>query len=102
MIEPLAIILFSSAFAEDALNAHNMNVRPGGKQPCMRPGWYRRGGVRWRQSMVFESGPLKGQPKGLREVCRERFGEDRVKGIMIEAFKIKARLSWAKLKFSLV
>ena len=23
---------------------------------------------------------LKGQPKGLREVCLERFGEDRVKG----------------------
>ena len=46
----------------------------------MRDGWYVRGGVRWRQAMVFESGPLKGQPKGLREVCMERFGEDAVQG----------------------
>ena len=57
-----------------------MNVRSGGKQPCMRNGWYVRGGVRWKQSMVFEDGPLKGQPKGLREVCSERFGEDAVTG----------------------
>ena len=46
----------------------------------MRNGWYVRGGVRWKQSMVFEDGPLKGQPKGLREVCLERFGEDAVTG----------------------
>ena len=57
-----------------------MNVRPGGKQPRMRAGWFMRGGMRWRQSMVFEDGPLRGQPKGLREVCLERFGEEAVKG----------------------
>ena len=73
-------MLCFSAYAEDALNANNMNVRPGGKQPRMRPGWYKRGGARWRQSMVFEDGPLKGQPKGLREVCSERFGVKEVKG----------------------
>ena len=27
--------------AEDELNAKKMNVRPGGKQPIMKPGWYR-------------------------------------------------------------
>ena len=30
--------------------------------------------------MVFEEGPNEGIAKGLREVCRERFGEDLVKG----------------------
>ena len=32
------------------------------------------------QSMVFESGPHKGLPKGLRQVCFERFGNDAIKG----------------------
>ena len=70
-----------SAFADDALNANSMNVNPAGKQPLMRSGWYVKGGVRFRQSMVFEGGPLEGQAKGLREVCLERFGEDSIKGI---------------------
>ena len=30
--------------------------------------------------MVFEDGPLKDKPKGLRRVCEERFGVDAVKG----------------------
>ena len=29
------------AMAEDELNPRRMNVRPGGKQPIMRAGWYR-------------------------------------------------------------
>ena len=28
------------AYAEDALNPKKMNVRPGGRQPLMRDGWY--------------------------------------------------------------
>ena len=31
--------------------------------------------------MVWESGPMKGKPKGLKAVCTERFGEDAVKGL---------------------
>jgi len=69
-----------SAYADDALRAERMNVRHGGKQPKMRDGWYRKGGGRWRQSMVFEDGPHQGLPKGLREVCLERFGENAVQG----------------------
>ena len=59
----------------DALNARAMNVRgrvspqklkvcksvlhelflaDGGQQPKMRPGWYRRGGVRYKQHMVYQ------------------------------------------------
>ena len=30
--------------------------------------------------MTFKEGPLKGQAKGLRIVCEERFGADVVKG----------------------
>ena len=30
--------------------------------------------------MYFEEGPLKGEPKGLKVVCEERFGVDVVKG----------------------
>ena len=69
-----------SAFADDALNANSMNVNPSGRQPLMRPGWYVRAGVRFRQSMVFEGGPYEGEAKGLREVCLERFGGDSIKG----------------------
>ena len=39
-----------------------------------------REGVRLEQSMVFEGGPFEGLPKGLRQVCIERFGEDRIQG----------------------
>ena len=33
-----------------------------------------------KQSMVFTEGPAKGQAKGPRQVCTERFGADVVKG----------------------
>ena len=60
-----------------------MNVRPGGKQPIMRDGWYMSEGrirIKMKQPMVFTSGPKKGIAKGLRVVCTERFGEDAVQG----------------------
>ena len=57
-----------------------MNVNPGGKQPLMRPGWYIRAGLRFKQPMVFGGGRFAGMAKGLREVCLERFGEDIIKG----------------------
>ena len=60
----------------DALNAAAMNVNPGGKQPLMRPGWYRRGPLKIKQNMVFVDGPNIGLAKGLRVVCHERFGEN--------------------------
>ena len=69
-----------SAYAEDTLKENSMTVKPGGLQPRMRPGWYRKGGVRFKQSMVFEGGQLEGLPKGLRQVCLERFGEERIQG----------------------
>ena len=66
--------------AEDALNATRMNVRPGGKQAVMRPGWYEKDGERVVQPMVFEEGRFAGLAKGLKAVCEERFGADAVKG----------------------
>ena len=57
-----------------------MNVNPGGKQSVMRPGWFVRNGVRFRQHMVFEGGQYEGLPKGLRQVCLERFGAEAITG----------------------
>ena len=59
-----------------------MNVHPGGKQPIMRPGWYKKGVLKIVQHMVFPDG----RAKGLRAVCLERFGEAAVVG----KFLIKA------------
>lgn len=53
-----------TAFAEDALNAKRMNVKPGGAQPKMRD-------IIWGgrvEKMVFRDGT----PKGMKEVLRER------------------------------
>ncbi|KAF4738156.1 hypothetical protein FOZ62_009129, partial [Perkinsus olseni] len=72
--------------AEDALNIKAMNVKPGGQQPRMRPGWYWKGKKKINQPMVFPaSHPVyPGQPKGLRQVVRERFGEDACRGLKHE------------------
>lgn len=74
------------AFAKNALNVNNMNVKPGGKQvhmhntviplgnPPPKPGTVDSRGQ--TQSMVFpddhEDPKLRGQPKGMLEVLRER------------------------------
>ena len=31
--------------------------------------------------MVFKDGPNKGQAKGLKQVCLERFGEEAIRGL---------------------
>ena len=72
--------IICSAMSPDALNAAAMNVNPGGKQPLMRPGWYRRGPLKIKQNMVFVDGPNIGLAKGLRVVCHERFGESCIQG----------------------
>ena len=70
---------------EDSLNVDHMNLGVGGKQPKMRNGYYFMdlGGdsIKIEQSMVFEEDHEKaGEPKGLKVVCAERFGDDFVKG----------------------
>ncbi|EER03147.1 hypothetical protein Pmar_PMAR018403 [Perkinsus marinus ATCC 50983] len=69
-------------YPEDGLNAKAMNVKPGGKQPRMRAGWYERDGRRVVQEMVFPVNHPRyaGLPKGLRQVVLERFGEAAVVG----------------------
>jgi hypothetical protein len=62
------------SFKHDALVAHKMNLSPGGKQPKMRDGWdYNRG---LPQTMVFSDThqelKLRGEPKGIEVVLRER------------------------------
>lgn len=52
------------AFADDALNVNNMNVKPGGAQALMHDTTW--GGV--RQTMVFDDGVAK----GLKAVLEER------------------------------
>ena len=88
-------IIAISAMAEDSLNVAKMNVNPGGKQPLMRPGWYKRGPIRTKQYMVFQGGPNAGLAKGLRAVCSERIGEDKVigKADMKKSAKVKAVLA---------
>ena len=82
--------IFFSAMADDSLNVKKMNVNSGGKQPLMRPGWFVKHGVRFKQTMVFEGGRFAGQAKGLRTVCEERFGVEAVKGLLfIEIFYTK-------------
>ena len=59
------------AYADDALNANKMNMKPGGKQPAMR-------NTVWRgkeYSMVFNLGV----PKGLLQVLKERGVDTRMK-----------------------
>ena len=73
-------IIICSAMSPDALNAASMNVHPGGKQPLMRPGWFRRGPLKIKQNMVFVDGPNNGLAKGLRVFCQERFGESSIQG----------------------
>ena len=65
---------------EDGLHAAAMNVHPGGKQPLMRPGWFKKGPMKIKQHMVFMDGPNQGMAKGLRAVCQERFGDQMVQG----------------------
>lgn len=63
-----------SAYSADALLVSRMNLGPGGAKPCMRDGWYMRDGQKITQSMVFpQDHPTNpGQPKGMKEVLRER------------------------------
>jgi hypothetical protein len=74
-----------AAFADDALNANEMNVRPGGKQRAMHPTnipdnnphVHLRGMV---QTMVFDEDlspehpdyEFRGKPKGMRRILEER------------------------------
>ena len=78
------IFLFDNApshkkFADNALNASNMNVYPGGKQPALRDGLWE-GNV---QKMFLPDGT----PKGMKMVLQER-GVD-VKGMNAEKMREK-------------
>ncbi|KAH6905763.1 hypothetical protein BKA70DRAFT_1107273, partial [Coprinopsis sp. MPI-PUGE-AT-0042] len=65
-----------STYAQDALLATCMNVKPGGKQARMRPGWFIHPvtGEKIIQPMIF--GPdhpkFPNEPKGMREALEER------------------------------
>ena len=59
------------AYADDALNAYKMNVKPGGKQPAMC-------NTIWRgreYSLVFNLGVLKGLLQKKRERCQHTWNE---------------------------
>ncbi|KAL1743271.1 hypothetical protein HDZ31DRAFT_41265, partial [Schizophyllum fasciatum] len=58
-----------SAYAEDALRATRMNLRPGGKQARMRDGWFIENGQRMCQPMVFPANHAThpDQPKGMKQ-----------------------------------
>jgi hypothetical protein len=63
-----------SAYAQDALVASWMNLRPGGKQAHMHPGWFTQGSERVTQSMVFPADhpTFPNEPKGIKQVLLER------------------------------
>ncbi|KAF8159193.1 hypothetical protein B0H34DRAFT_655343 [Crassisporium funariophilum] len=58
-----------SAYSEDALIVNRMNLRPGGKQACMRNGWFIHEGHKVIQPMVFppDHPDFPDQPKGMRQ-----------------------------------
>ncbi|OBZ73966.1 hypothetical protein A0H81_06580 [Grifola frondosa] len=62
-----------SAYAVDALLASRMNLRPGGKQPRMRDGWYMKDGQQVPQSMTFppDHPNFPDTPKGMKQVLIE-------------------------------
>ncbi|KAJ7205486.1 hypothetical protein GGX14DRAFT_367159 [Mycena pura] len=65
-----------SAYPPDALRASVMKFRTGGKQPHMRDGWFVKDGRRVAQKMSFpanhRTASLRGKPKGMQQVLKER------------------------------
>jgi hypothetical protein len=51
-----------------------MNMRPGGKQACMRDGWFFQDGKKVVQQMIFPANhpQYPNQPKGMQQVLQER------------------------------
>ena len=70
--------------SEDSLDAGKMNKSSGGKQPKMRDTEYMKDGEMVKQTMVFSSGPLEGEAKGLKVVLSEHYGEDFVNGKLLD------------------
>ena len=70
--------------SEDSLDASKMNKGSGGKQPKMRDTEYEKDGVMVKQSMVFTTGPLKGEAKGLKVILAERYGDEFVQGKLLD------------------
>ncbi len=62
-----------AAYAQDALIASRMNLKPGGKQALMRNGWYMHNNLKISQSMVYESDhpEFPGLQKGMRDILKE-------------------------------
>ena len=54
--------------------------------------------IKIEQSMIWERGPLKGQAKGLKAVCTERFGPEAVVGLkqdqLIELLEKESDFRW--------
>ena len=59
-----------SAYAEDVLLATQMNLRPGGKQACLKDGWFMHNGKKVMQQMIFppDHPNFPNQPKGMKQV----------------------------------
>ena len=85
------------AYVEDALNASRMNMRPGGKQPCMRD-------TVWA-GQVQKMVDGKGVPKGMKKILEEhRINTSRMKAddmrtvpsLFMTTFKMRRPL-WSSL-----
>ncbi|KAE9384236.1 hypothetical protein BT96DRAFT_842544, partial [Gymnopus androsaceus JB14] len=63
-----------SAYSNDALLAQWMNLNPGGKQACMRSGWFIRGSQKIIQPMIFAQNHAEfpDKAKGMKQVLIER------------------------------
>ena len=62
------------AYPDDALLVSRMNLNPGGKQACLRDGWYIHNGHKIVQPMVFPTNhpSYPNAPKGMKYVLMER------------------------------
>jgi hypothetical protein len=63
-----------SAYAKDVLLTSQMNLWPGGKQACLRDGWFEQDGITVIQKMIFPDNhpEFPDMPKGMKQVLIER------------------------------
>ena len=63
-----------SAYAKDALLTSRMNMNPGGKQACLRDGWFMCHGVKVSHQMIFPKNhpEFPDMPKGIKHVLMEQ------------------------------
>ena len=61
-----------SVYIDNALRTGNMNKGPGGRQPWLRNGWFKKDGIQIEHSMSFQKRNGHHTQKGIQRVLEER------------------------------